>query len=450
MPEQKKRSTRYRVSQTAGREKCLPIPVSELVIPCRYFAAGECQSCALLEKPYDRQLSEKQQQCFATLPSIPQELWLPAAKGPVSSFRNKAKLAVGGRRGKVTLGILDSDFRGVDLRDCPIHAPEIMRAIPVLVEFLNSTGLPPYAVTSREGELKYVHVTVGDAGALLIRFVVRSAKSLRVLQRSVNELRSNLPSAQTVSVNLLPAHKALIEGEEEHILFGGTLPMTVAPGLRLHLRPQSFFQTNTHIAKQLYAQVAEWVAGMQPQRVLDLYCGVGGFALTIAQRLQASGCTGVQITGVEIATAAIRSASRSCTELNEGVVDARIQAPGNSSAPGMQFKWVAADATAYALGLEGNNAPDTVIVNPPRRGISPELCAWLQNTTAIQNLVYSSCNPVTLARDLAALPDFKPQAARLFDMFPHTGHMEVAVLLHRCAAAKQDSCAVQAASSQSA
>jgi 23S rRNA (uracil747-C5)-methyltransferase len=91
-------------------------------------------------------------------------------------------------------------------------------------------------------------------------------------------------------------------------------------------------------------------------------------------------------------------------------------------------EFLAGDATAYALGATG--APDLVVVNPPRRGIGPDLAGWLE-ASAVRHVVYSSCNADSLARDLAAMPSLRPVSARLLDMFPHTDHHEVLVLLSR-------------------
>ncbi|MGO1318489.1 MAG: 23S rRNA (uracil(747)-C(5))-methyltransferase, partial [Cellulomonadaceae bacterium] len=95
--------------------------------------------------------------------------------------------------------------------------------------------------------------------------------------------------------------------------------------------------------------------------------------------------------------------------------------------------FLAQDATRFALAHP--RAPDAVVVNPPRRGIGPELSAWLE-TSGTRHVVYSSCNAATLARDLAHMPSLRPQEARVLDMFPQTAHYEVAVLLERTAGAR--------------
>jgi len=381
---------------------------------CHYFEADRCRSCTLIETPYDRQVRDKQQRCEQLLPHV--ESWLPAFHGEDRAFRNRVKLVVGGEPGRVTLGILGPDRSGVDLRECAIQAPEIAAVVPAVGAFLERTGLAPYDVPNRSGELKFVHVTVAPGGALMLRFVVRSEQALGVLRERLAEIRRAVPAAEVISVNLLPEHKAVLEGEREALLHGSSLPMRLGSPerpLTLHLRVRSFFQTNTEVAQALYAQVAAWVARARPASLWDLYCGVGGFALHCAAALQAAG-TSTAVVGVELSADAIESAKRSSRESE------------------LSATFVAADATEFALAAAAEDRPDLLIVNPPRRGVGAELAEWIERS-GIRRVVYSSCNPVSLVRDLATMPSYRAVEGRVFDMFPHTAHLEVAVLLERSA-----------------
>lgn len=193
----------------------------------------------------------------------------------------------------------------------------------------------------------------------------------------------------------------MLEGEHETVLLGGTLTMRVNE-VPLRLKPRSFFQTNTAVAAGLYRQATAWIDAADPSRVLDLYCGVGGFALHAAR-------PGRAVAGVEVAADAIDAARETAAEIGAGA----------SFAVG----------DAGSVDLEGAQAPELVVVNPPRRGIGA-LAARL-DASAAERVLYSSCNPVSLARDLAAMPHLRPVQGRLFDMFPHTGHAEVLVELER-------------------
>lgn len=385
-------------------------------LDCHYFNAGLCRSCTFIETPHRDQVADKEAWCAEVLAGHSPDAWLPAAVGLDRDFRNRAKLAVGGSAGSVTLGILDQDFHGVDLRECGIQAPQIRAVIPTIAHFLNGTGLVPYDVKARRGELKFVHITAAPSGDLMTRFVVRSQHGLDVLRSRGQELRALLPTATVISVNLLPEHKAVLEGSREEMLLGDSLRMNL-DRVDLHLRPQSFFQTNTDVAIGLYNQVAAWVDEIAPSSLWDLYCGVGGFALYCAK--ESGQQTSRTITGVELSAQAIESAKISAAEL------------GFDSQSGATVEFIADDATEFAeANLASGERPDCVIVNPPRRGIGARLSTALEDS-GVEHIVYSSCNPLTLAKNLDQMPSYTVSQARVFDMFPHTKHLEVAVVLRR-------------------
>ncbi|MEW1957019.1 23S rRNA (uracil(747)-C(5))-methyltransferase RlmC [Kineococcus sp. NPDC059986] len=369
---------------------------------CSYFDAHACRSCTLLELPYADQVRGKEERCAELLGAAPDLQWLPTVRSREDGYRNKAKMVVGGTVDRPTLGILDAGGRGVDLRECPVVAAGIRAVLPQLARFATRAGLTPYDVPRRRGELKHVLVTESPTGELMVRFVLRSDRALPRLREHLPRLLQEAPRIRVVTANLLPEHKAVLEGEVEVALTERTtLPMPLGR-VELDLRPRSFFQTNTDVATALYAQVREWVEEVAPSTVWDLYCGVGGFALHVA-------APGRHVVGIEVSEEAVESA--------------RLAARG---VPGVEF--AAGDATAFALASV--QVPDLVVVNPPRRGIGEDLAGWLERS-GVQHVVYSSCNPETLATDLRAMPSLRPVRARVLDMFPHTPHVEVAVLLSR-------------------
>ncbi|UNX56659.1 23S rRNA (uracil(747)-C(5))-methyltransferase RlmC (plasmid) [Georgenia sp. TF02-10] len=377
------------------------------VLDCRYWDAGVCRSCAWLGRSYDEQLAAKQEAVRA-LVDRPGLTWLPPVASRPEGFRNKAKMVVGGTAAEPTLGILGPDG-GVDLRHCALHTPGIVAALPVLAGFVERAGLQPYDVGSslpvgRRGELKHLLVTESPDGELMVRWVLRSTADLARVEKHLPWLRAALPQVRVVTVNVQPEHRAVLEGDREVVLTDeATLPMRV-DGVTLHLGPRSFFQTNTEVAAALYRQARAWVDELAPATVGDLYCGVGGFALHLA-------APGRRVTGVEISADAVAAAARGRDDL------------GLSPE---QVRFVVGDATSYDLG----DPPGLVVVNPPRRGLGGDLAGWLERS-GVPHLIYSSCNPTTLARDLAAMPSYRPVRARVLDMFPQTSHLEVLVLLTR-------------------
>lgn len=370
-------------------------------VQCDYFDAGVCRSCTLMGVDYDAQLAGKVAHAETLLAPWADAEWLPPMRSRPEAFRNKAKMVVGGTVEHPTLGILDAAGRGVDLQGCGLYPDELRAAFPAVARFVTLARLEPYDVPARRGELKHVLLTRAPDGRLMVRFVLRSQEAVARIRKHLPTLRADLPTLAVASVNVLPEHKAVLEGDLEIPLTEQqTLTMDV-DGVALHLRPRSFFQTNTDVTAALYRQAAQWVATSAPTSVWDLYCGVGGFAL----HLRAPHVVGVETS-------------------EEAVVSARATAAGL----GHPATFVAADATAWALAQPA--PPDLVVVNPPRRGIGPQLAGWLEDS-GVERVVYSSCNAVSLARDLAAMPSLAVREARLFDMFPQTTHYEVAVLLER-------------------
>ncbi|ROQ16793.1 MULTISPECIES: 23S rRNA (uracil(747)-C(5))-methyltransferase RlmC [unclassified Curtobacterium] len=380
---------------------------------CDYFDRGVCRSCTLMGQPYADQVLDKELRTRELLHDAVEAAggpgavtWSPAITSPESGYRNKAKMVVGGSTEHPTVGILDHRQRGVDLRHCGICTPGIRHALPLLADFVQTAGLIPYDVAARRGELKYVLVTESPDGELMVRFVLRSEGQVARIRQYLDVLRDALPNVVVVTANLLPEHKAVTEGDREIVLTEQeTLPMRLG-GITMHLRPQSFFQTNTVVATELYAQASAWIDELDPASMWDLYCGVGGFALHAAR-------PGRAVTGIETSAEAIRSAKQSARE---------------AGLEGLRF--AADDATEHALRARPDTVPELVLVNPPRRGIGEALSTWLEESD-VQHVVYSSCNPVTLAKDLARMPSFRLRRARVLDMFPQTGHLEAVTLLSR-------------------
>ena len=372
-------------------------------VQCLYFDSARCRSCTLMGTPHAEQVAAKEEHCRG-LVDRPGLHWLDPVIGPESGFRTKAKMVVAGTAARPTLGILDPDGAGVDLSDCGLYPPDLRAAFPVLSELVRRADLVPYDVARRTGELKYLLVTQSPDGELMVRFVLRSTELLDRLRAHLPWLRRALPRLVVASVNLLPEHKAVLEGDREILLTEAASLLMRVNGITLHLRPQGFFQTNTEVAAALYRQARAWAGELAPRSVWDLYCGVGGFALHCADGDR-------EVTGIETSTEAVEGARRSAREA--GLDSVRFHV---------------GDATVFALGA--GIAPELVVVNPPRRGLGADLSGWLE-TSSVRHLVYSSCNATSLARDLAAMPSLVPRRAQVLDMFPQTPHYEALVLLER-------------------
>lgn len=370
---------------------------------CRYFAADRCRSCSAMATPYALQLQAKQQQVQQLLAAFLPDGLLPPVASAELHFRNKAKMVVLGSAAEPVLGIIDHQLQPLDLSDCPLYPAAFSSAFAHIQQFIQLVKLQPYDLNSKKGELKYILLTQSShTGRWLLRFVLRSQHQLAAIRKYLPQLQQQWPELEVCSVNLQPEHKAVLEGEQEFILTEAQMLAERLNDVPLYLQPQGFFQTNPQLAAQLYQTARDWTAALPLVRVWDLFCGVGGFALHLAK-------AGRSLTGIEISAAAIACASRSAAEMQLS-----------------DFQFQALDAAAFASAQQ--QSPDLLVVNPPRRGLGVALCQTVSQLRP-QLLLYSSCNPQTLAADLALLSDYQLLKAQLFDFFPHTGHAEVLCLL---------------------
>ncbi len=362
---------------------------------CADFESGRCRSCSELARPYAEQLQRKSAQARERLAGI--ENWLPAVRSPETGFRNKAKMAVGGSIDAPFLGLVLPGRPAVDLRDCPLYPETMAKTLALAGQWLKAAQVPPYDLSTRRGEAKFVLLTQAPgSGEHMLRFVLRSREALQRIAKLLPEWQQQAP-LKVVSINLLPEHRAVTEGEVEIVLTPCSAIRCELNGHTLWLPPQAFFQTNSTVAAALYRTAAEWLDD-QVGRIWDLYCGIGAFARHLERADR-------EIVGIESSASAIEAANRA----------------------GSAVRFLAGDVAAF---VATESTPDAAIVNPPRAGLARELREWLV-AKGPQTLLYSSCNPDTLARDLKALDCYRPAKAQLFDMFPHTEHAEILVLLKR-------------------
>lgn len=401
---------------------------------CAHYAADRCRTCSLIEVPANQRLTRIERELAADIKHAlggrsPEEVFEAPITSPDSGFRNTAKMAVGGTTSEPTLGILDEDFAGIDLSDCPLYSPVIHRALEAIPAVIKAAQIPPYRVRARKGELKYVIVTEGDAGQLAIRFVLRTDSALPRLKEKLPRLLEAVPDIAVISANINPDHTAIIEGPTEIHLYGEhSLPVTQGD-VTLLPGPQSFLQTNSAVAGELYRTVWQWIADTAaahptaaagpttaaptaPLTVWDLYCGVGGFALHAALASPK-----VRVRAAELNPEAVQRAREAARRLarQHPEVEGRIE-------------FTAEDAFTWAR--EQTEPADLLIVNPPRRGLGKPMSQWIQNSE-IAAVIYSSCNPQTLAADLENMPGYRAETVRIVDMFPHSPHAEVLTRLKR-------------------
>lgn len=375
---------------------------------CRYYQQQKCLSCHWINYPYQTQLEKKQQQLLQQLADFnPQQIAAPFASDELA-FRNKAKMAVLGTVEKPVLGIQTGN-EAVDLCDCPLYSNSMQNILKIVRTYIRKQGLVPYNINKRKGELKFIMVTEStnqEAKQFMLRLVLKSHKLVDKIQNSFKQLQDKIHNLTVVSINIQPNHAAILEGDEEIVLTNTPfLPISLNQ-ISLYIKPKSFFQTNPRVAENLYKTASDWVTNFPIHSIWDLFCGVGGFGLHCVNNLSNRS---IELTGIEICSDAIACATKSATKLGF---------------KHLSFKSL--DATQYAIAQQA--IPDLVLLNPPRRGAGTTLMQYLEQVKP-NYILYSSCNLHTLVDDLKMLPNYQLTKVQLFDMFPHTAHMEVLVLL---------------------
>lgn len=370
---------------------------------CDKYQAGECRSCQWLGLPVEQQLTLKQANLEALLPSFNSFAFQPVVASPQQKFRNKAKMVVSGSVEKPILGIVNSQGKAVNLTNCPLYTDDFLPVFEVMKPFIARAGLTPYNIERKRGELKYLLLTQSQhSGQFMLRFVLRSEKKLEQLKNSLPWLTQQLPQLAVITVNIQPIHMAILEGEQEIVLTKQQVLREEFNQVPLFIRPHSFFQTNPVVAAKLYQTAREWVRELNVSSLWDLFCGVGGFGLHCANKQ-------TKLTGIEISQPAIDCAKQSAKEL------------------GLQHvEFQALDSTKFATNKD--EIPQLVLVNPPRRGIGEALCEYL-SAMQPEYILYSSCNAQSMAKDFERLAGYQVVKVQLFDMFPHTAHYEVIALL---------------------
>lgn len=368
---------------------------------CSYYDTKVCHSCSMIDLFYSEQLSEKSAHLHKALEDFTVNEWLKPTSSQIKGFRNKAKMVASNGEEGIILGLSDE----VSLIGCPLYDISMQKVLEHTQNWLRSLGIKAYDIKKKKGELKYVLLTrSSDNGEMMLRFVLRSHGIISRLQGNLEMLISIAPELKVITVNIQPIHMAILEGDEEIFLTEATRLEEKLNGIPLFIRPKSFFQTNPEVAAKLYKTVANWTDELEAKTVIDLFCGVGGFALHVASNERS-------VIGIEIENEAIECAKESARALG-------IET--------LTFK--ALDAVSFST--ETLRAPDEVIVNPPRRGLGQELCKWLERVSP-NDILYSSCNSVSLARDLEWLKSYECVKVQLFDMFAHTQHYETLVHLKK-------------------
>ncbi len=335
---------------------------------------------------------------------------LPILAAPTCyGYRNKAQYPVSSQKGRAYAGFFRAGTHDVVSNDrCRILPEEADRVKDAVIDYVNQYRVTVYDETAHKGLLRHIYVRRGAvSGQILVCLAVNGRRLPRV-EELIARLEK-IPGFTTLVLSVNTKKGNAVLGDEFITLYGPGYIEDTLCGLTFRLSPRSFYQVNHHQAQRLYEAAISQAEITKNDTVLDLYCGVGTITLAMAS---AAG----KVIGVEV--------------IPQAVEDARDNAKRNGIE---NAEFFCGDAGQAALELEAKGLkPDVVVVDPPRKGLNADTIEALAKM-APRRIVYVSCDPATLARDVALLKErgYALKNAMAADLFPRCAHVETVVLLSR-------------------
>ncbi len=379
-----------------------------------HCAVRGCGGCTYTAITYEHELALKRRTVEAAFrkAGVAVEVGEVEHTGRVVGYRNKAQYPV--RRtedGGIAIGFFaPKSHRVTEAASCPLTPPLFAEIIEVIRSHALASGVLPYDEESGTGLLRHIYLRAAEDCREVLLTLVATGDEYPNAEGLVEALTARFPSLVGILLNINDRDTNVILGDSYRTLFGRDCLYDTLAGVRLRLAPAAFYQVNREAAERLYRRAAELAELGGDEVLLDLYCGVGSIGLSMADRVG-------RLFGIEIVPEAI-----DCAREN-------AEAAGITNAT---FEVGDAAKTGEILARHGIAHPDVIILDPPRAGADAEL---LDTIAALSpsRLVYISCNPATLARDVAYLGKhgFLPGKVTPFDLFPRTGHVESVVCLTR-------------------
>lgn len=372
--------------------------------------AKKCGACQLSNMDYPRQLAWKQAQCERLLKKFCRVSPIVGMDEPYH-YRNKVQAAFGKTRGgKIISGVYQSKTGNIVALDSCLTEDECAdRIIVTIRKMLPGFKLTVYDEISGTGLLRHVLVKRGfTSGEVMVVLVVANL-NFRSKRSFVNELVRRHPEITTVVMNVNKSKSGLFLGEQEEVLYGNGYIEDTLCGCVFRISPKSFYQINPVQTEKLYSLAIEYAALTPESKVLDAYCGIGTIGLVAAN-------TAGRVVGVELNADAVKDAK----------ANAKLNDVTNT-------KFYCADAGDFICReAEKGEKYDVIFMDPPRAGSTKKFIDAL-GVCSPKRIVYVSCNPETLERDLRFIikKGYKVTNITPVDMFPHTKHCEVVCALER-------------------
>lgn len=375
----------------------------------------QCGGCSFRHMTYEEECNVKHQRVIDALQRIAgieiEVAPIVKADNP-DRYRNKAQLPIGkNANGKMELGFFAKrSHRLIHFSDCLLQPEVFGKVIEAFKEWQSITKDEPYMESAHKGRLRHLYIRYSQSTGDVMVCIVVNGGGVHKEDLLVECLRSKVSQLKSVVININREKTNVIMGPKTRTIWGDDYITDELCGLKFNISPLSFYQVNPSQTEQLYSIAKEFAQLDSSQTVLDLYCGTGTIGLSMADSAK-------KIIGVEIIPQAIENAK----------TNAEINNIENA-------EFICADASEAAKKfVQDNIHADVVILDPPRKGCSEHVINHLAYNIRPDRIVYVSCDPATLARDIKLFNEkgYSPEKVTPVDMFPRTGHVETVCLLSK-------------------
>ncbi len=404
------------ISVQKNHARALPVSVihpapSRVIPPCEHY--DRCGGCQLQHIDYTEQLRLKEtvvRDALKRIGGVNAEV-LPVL-GMIEPwyYRNKAQVPVGSDGSKVKAGFYEKrSHKIVDMDTCLIQHAANNRAVKTTRLALQELNIPIYDEEKHTGVIRHILTKASFSTDEIVIILVTNGRHLPEKDQLIQIMRTEIEGLTGIVQNINPDRGNVIVGKEDILLWGKPYLTEKLGKYTFRISPQSFFQVNPLQTEVLYDLIAEYAELTGEETVFDLYCGIGTIALYLSQSTK-------NVVGIESVKSAVEDAQK----------NAEINMIHNA-----EFHAGTVEQVMPAL-IEKGYQPDVVIIDPPRKGCDKTLLdSILQAAPA--RIIYVSCNPATLARDLKHLTaeNYTIQTIQPLDMFPHTSHVETVALLKK-------------------
>jgi 23S rRNA (uracil1939-C5)-methyltransferase len=374
----------------------------------------QCGGCQLQHLSYDGQLKAKEKHVREVLQRIGkiEDVVVHPVLGMNDPwrYRNKAQVPVGEREGGLVAGFYQKRSHDIiDMEACLIQQEMNDVVVQTVKKICEKYGIPAYNEKTHKGTIRHIMARYGHTTKDVMVVLVTRTDDLPFKKKIVQEIVENIPNVKSIIQNVNPKRTNVILGEQTKVLWGTEYIYDYIGNIKFAISARSFYQVNPEQTKVLYEKALEYADLTGEETVIDAYCGIGTISLFLAQKAK-------KVYGVEIVPEAIEDAKRNAELNNIHNVEFAV-----GEAETVIPQW-------YERGIQA----DCIVVDPPRKGCDASL---LETIIAMKpkRVVYVSCNPATLARDLRILEDggYQTLEVQPVDMFPHTTHVECCSLLVR-------------------